>query len=103
MERLDKHDGKVFCGTFSKEGNYFITASQGKIFLYYRGFKSILLFSFLDQKIRIYRSDRGVYKLLRTIHARDVGWSIIDVAFSPDQEHFVYSTWSTACKLLIFL
>ncbi|KAI4469449.1 ddb1- and cul4-associated factor 11 [Holotrichia oblita] len=77
MERLDKHDGKVFCGTFSKEGNYFITASQ-------------------DQKIRIYRSDRGVYKLLRTIHARDVGWSIIDVAFSPDQEHFVYSTWSTA-------
>ncbi|KRT85038.1 WD40 domain-containing protein [Oryctes borbonicus] len=80
MEKLDKHDGKVFCGTFSREGNYFITASQ-------------------DQQIRIYKSDRGVYKLLKTIHARDVGWSIIDVAFSLNQEHFVYSTWSTALHL----
>lgn len=61
-----------------------------------------MYFVFPDQQIRIYKPGRGVYKLFRSIHARDVGWSIIDVAFSPDQEHFVYSTWSTACKCADF-
>ena len=28
------------------------------------------------------------------MQARDVGWSILDVAVSPDGEHLVYSSWS---------
>lgn len=26
--------------------------------------------------------------------ARDVGWSILDVAMSPDGRHLIYATWS---------
>ena len=31
---------------------------------------------------------------MNCIQARDVGWSILDVAVSPDGEHLVYSSWS---------
>lgn len=58
---------------------------------------SITLF-ILDRQIRLYQSGDGSYKFLNKINARDIGWSIIDVAFSPDQESFVYSSWSTACE-----
>ena len=34
---------------------------------------------------------RGLTLLFK---ARDVGWSILDVAVSPDGEHLVYSSWS---------
>lgn len=30
--------------------------------------------------------------------AHDVGWSVLDVAFSPDGEHFAYSSWADCCK-----
>lgn len=99
VKLLDTYEGKVFCGIFSRDGNYFVTASQGWwfFFLYWRFVELI----FVDQQIRLYKSDTGVYSLFKTIHARDVGWSIIDIAFSPDQEHFVYSTWSNSCRLPI--
>ncbi|CAH1170358.1 unnamed protein product [Phaedon cochleariae] len=80
MSLLDNSSGKVFCGVFSKDGSRFITAAQ-------------------DRSIRLYNSDDGSYKFIRSIRARDVGWSIIDVAFSPNREHFVYSTWSSALHL----
>ncbi|XP_018566503.1 DDB1- and CUL4-associated factor 11 isoform X2 [Anoplophora glabripennis] len=72
--------GKVFCGIFSKDGNCFITASQ-------------------DRYIRLHNSGDGSYRLFKSFRARDVGWSIIDVAFSPDRQHFVYSTWSSSLHL----
>lgn len=78
MSVLDVYHGKVFCGIFSKDGKSFITASQ-------------------DRQIRLYKSDDDSYKLFKTISARDIGWSIIDVAISPDQSQFVYSTWSSSC------
>lgn len=80
MKKFCTYDGKVFCGNFSKNGNYFITASQ-------------------DQHIRLYNTSTGQYQQIKTVRARDVGWSIIDLAFSPDQEHFVYSTWSTSLHI----
>lgn len=30
--------------------------------------------------------------------AHDVGWSVLDIAFSPDGEHFAYSSWADCCK-----
>ncbi|XP_019872146.1 DDB1- and CUL4-associated factor 11 [Aethina tumida] len=80
MQQIDTSIGKLFCGVFSKDGNRFITASQ-------------------DRHLRIYNSEVPSYKLMKAFRARDVGWSIIDVAFSPDRQHFVYSTWSSALHL----
>ncbi|KAB0793266.1 hypothetical protein PPYR_12886 [Photinus pyralis] len=84
MTVLDRYAGKAFCGIYSKDGEYFITASQ-------------------DRQIRLYKSGDNSYKCTNSFFARDVGWSIIDVAFSPDREHFVYSTWSSSlhqCSVL---
>lgn len=94
---LDGYSGKVFCGNFSKDGNYFITASQGLLSISVSDF-IFDPYIFLDRQIRLYQSGNGSYKFFNKINARDVGWSIIDVAFSPDQESFVYSSWSTSCK-----
>ncbi|XP_056635060.1 DDB1- and CUL4-associated factor 11 isoform X1 [Diorhabda sublineata] len=77
---LDHSTDKIFCGVFSKDGNRFITAAQ-------------------DRTIRIYNSEKSSYKFQHFICARDVGWSILDVAFSPNGEHFVYSTWSSSLHL----
>jgi len=65
---------KVFCGTYSRCGDLFMSAGQ-------------------DQKIRLYDTRRGQFKLKRTIQARNVGWSVLDVALSPDNCHLIYSSW----------
>lgn len=59
----------------------------------------ICVFLETDRQIRLYRADKGTLKPINQIQARDVGWSVIDVAFSPDCSKFVYSSWSSACKL----
>lgn len=53
---------------------------------------------FQDCNIRIYDMCNGKFKLLKMVPARDVGWSILDTAVSPDGSHFVYSSWSECCK-----
>lgn len=47
-----------------------------------------------DRRLRIYNTVPKGLKLVKTIEARDVGWSILDVAVSHDGEHLVYSSWS---------
>jgi len=66
---------KVFCGTYAREGDIFMSACQ-------------------DRKIRIYDTSKGGFNLVQTIEAQDVGWSVLDVALSPDGAHLVYSSWS---------
>ncbi|XP_050301747.1 DDB1- and CUL4-associated factor 11 [Anthonomus grandis grandis] len=72
--------GKMFCGIFSESGDTFVTASQ-------------------DRMIGLYDSSTGFYKMQKRIKARDVGWSIIDVALSPKGDQFVYSTWSSSVHM----
>lgn len=79
-EPIMSYDAKVFCGTFSRNGKHFVTASQ-------------------DHMIRIYDSTTAKYKCQNEINARDVNWCILDIAFSPGCEYFVYSTWSTCLHL----
>lgn len=35
--------------------------------------------------------------------ARDVGWSILDTAFSPDGRYVVYSSWSECSELIVLV
>ena len=32
--------------------------------------------------------------MIKTINARDIGWSVIDTDYSPDQRFLIYSSWS---------
>lgn len=66
---------KVFCGFYGREGDIFVSASQ-------------------DRTIRIFCTRGERFKLLQTIKARDVGWSVLDVSLSPDGTHLVYSSWN---------
>uniref|UniRef100_A0AAY5KPC4 DDB1- and CUL4-associated factor 11 n=1 Tax=Esox lucius TaxID=8010 RepID=A0AAY5KPC4_ESOLU len=66
---------KAFCGVYSDDGNMFLSACQ-------------------DQNIRLYDTSRGRFNLKRTVKARDVGWSVLDVCFTPDSQNVLYSSWS---------
>lgn len=50
---------------------------------------------FLDYRIRLYRAQgyNQQYILKQTFVVPCMGWSILDVAISPDGKHLVYSTW----------
>uniref|UniRef100_A0A8D0A6F9 Ddb1 and cul4 associated factor 11 n=1 Tax=Sander lucioperca TaxID=283035 RepID=A0A8D0A6F9_SANLU len=59
----------------------------------------ITIFFFLlllaaDQNVRLYDTTRGRFHLRRTVKARDVGWSVLDVCFTPDAQNVLYSSWS---------
>eukprot|EP00094_Tigriopus_californicus_P011468 TCALIF_11073-PA protein Name:"Similar to DCAF11 DDB1- and CUL4-associated factor 11 (Pongo abelii)" AED:0.19 eAED:0.19 QI:0/0/0/0.66/1/1/6/0/587 len=71
---LDKYDQKVFCGTYSTDGQLFMSACQ-------------------DQMIRIYNTQGRDFVPYRLIRARNVGWSVLDTALSPDGRHLIYSSW----------
>ncbi|CAH1779719.1 unnamed protein product [Owenia fusiformis] len=79
-EVVAKFQSKVFCGTYSKDGNVFMSACQ-------------------DQNIRLYSTLNGEFDEFKTIVARDVGWSVLDTAFSPDGNYMVYSSWSECIHL----
>ena len=70
---LIKLDSKIFCGSFSKDGNHFITGSQ-------------------DQEIRVFDATTPHYKQVNQINAKHVSWCILDIEFSKDD--FAYSTVS---------
>ncbi|XP_025248519.1 DDB1- and CUL4-associated factor 11 isoform X1 [Theropithecus gelada] len=71
----DSYSQKAFCGIYSKDGQIFMSACQ-------------------DQTIRLYDCRYGRFRKFKSIKARDVGWSVLDVAFTPDGNHFLYSSWS---------
>ncbi|KAJ7337061.1 DDB1- and CUL4-associated factor 11 [Desmophyllum pertusum] len=48
----------------------------------------------LVKRIRLYDTTQGQFKEFRNIVARDVGWSVIDTDYSPDQQYLIYSSWS---------
>lgn len=72
---LVRLESKVFCGSFTRDGNRFVTGSQ-------------------DQEIRIFDSSTSNYKELNHINAKHVSWCILDIAFSPCSRYFAYSTWA---------
>ena len=65
---------KLFCGTYSNCGNLFLSACQ-------------------DQNIRLFDTSQSKFRHKRIIRARDVGWSVLDTALSPDNRHLIYSSW----------
>ncbi|KAF3703335.1 DDB1- and CUL4-associated factor 11 WD repeat-containing protein 23 [Channa argus] len=75
VSHKDTYQQKAFCGVYSENGNMFLSACQ-------------------DQNIRLYDTSRGRFSLQRTVKARDVGWSVLDVCFTPDAQHVLYSSWS---------
>jgi WD repeat-containing protein 23 len=61
-KKVQYYHHKVFCGQYSKKGDIFLSACQ-------------------DQYVRLYDTQDKKFELMKTIRARDVGWSVLDVAF----------------------
>ena len=55
-----------------------------------------------DGCIRFYDTTppSGKWVLTRTVHARDVGWAIVDTCYSPDRHFVIYSSWSRFVHLV---
>lgn len=70
---LKQHHDGVFCSLFNGNGDMFMSACK-------------------DQIITIY--DTTTWEVQKSIHARDIGWSIISTDFSPDGRWLIYSSWS---------
>ncbi|XP_017866216.1 PREDICTED: DDB1- and CUL4-associated factor 11 [Drosophila arizonae] len=79
--RLMSLDAKVFVSKFNKTGTKLLTACQ-------------------DGFVRINDGSKGTYHLLNRISARDIQWSITDADFSPNGQHFAYSTWSRSFYIM---
>lgn len=56
------------------------------------------LYIFADKWLYIYQTHNGNFILYNRMLAHDVGWSVLDIAFSPDGKHFAYSSWADCCK-----
>ena len=78
-QTVAKLKAKVFCGTYSRKGDFFMSACQ-------------------DSKIRLYHTTDNSFRFKRSITARDVGWSVLDVALSPDGYNIIYSSWTNNSK-----
>ncbi|CAK8675642.1 unnamed protein product [Clavelina lepadiformis] len=75
IKRVSFHE-KLFCGTYSDDGNTFLSACQ-------------------DRTLRIYNTRKLSNKsMFKRIQARDIGWSVLDTAFSSDSRFVAYSSWS---------
>lgn len=72
----DAFDSRAFNSVYSSDGSMLITALQ------------------MQSQIHLYDTSRDNFKRLKSVNAREVGWSVLDVDFSPDNEWFAYSTWS---------
>ncbi|KAG2387831.1 hypothetical protein C9374_001425 [Naegleria lovaniensis] len=139
---IGQFDSYLFCGQFSLDGNFFMSACQDQVIRIY-DVNTILLKkssisantpqassddinsehhedsnSMDDSEEEYYaRPTRSRYmmvhnqsvnktptvKHIREIHARDIGWSIIDCNPSPDNKFLVYSSWSSYIHLATFV
>ncbi|EDQ90658.1 uncharacterized protein MONBRDRAFT_1381, partial [Monosiga brevicollis MX1] len=70
-----------FCGTYSEDGNIFMSACQ-------------------DGMLRLYDARGSEFRLTAAVQARDVGWAIVDTCYSPDQHFLIYSSWSHFVHLI---
>lgn len=72
---------RVFCGTFAKSGNVYVSAEQ-------------------QDAIKIFDSTGDRLRLRRTVAPRETGWAILDTAFSPCERFVAYSSWSNCLHLV---
>lgn len=77
---VDRYSKKAFCGSYSTDGSAFLSTCQ-------------------DTFIRAYDCTRGAFREFKKIRARDVGWAVLDTAFSPDGLYFIYSSWSSSVHI----
>lgn len=90
MSKVDTYRSKVFCGQYTKDGRVLITACQDQRIRFYDMTKAFDAGRTKDLSF----GPRSTAEPFRSVEAKDVGWSILDVAVSPDGRHAIYSSWS---------
>ena len=73
----DSFESRAFCGTYSRDGSIFISGVQGM--LAFPEFADVHVhFFFADNCLYLYDTTGRNFKRYKSVHARDVGWSILD-------------------------
>lgn len=69
---------RLFCGQHSADGRLFVTCR--------------------DERIAVLGTED--WAVAQSFSARDVGWTVVDLAMSPDQRSILYSSWSSKIHLI---
>ena len=51
-------------------------------------------FHFLDRNLHLYDSSAPLYTPIKQEKGKDIDWSILDAAFTPDGTTVIFSSWS---------
>jgi WD repeat-containing protein 23 len=79
-ETVARFSNRLFGGVFSQNGSVFMSSCQ-------------------DQHIRLYNTEKSKFCCFKNIKAKEVGWTIVDVSYSPDQNYLIYSSWCDSIYL----
>ncbi|KAK7576357.1 hypothetical protein V9T40_012643 [Parthenolecanium corni] len=74
-KEVDKYHSKAFISLFSDDGSRLLTVSQ-------------------DRTLHLYDSSTSHYTRLKQEKGKDIDWSILDAAFTPDGNTVIFSSWS---------
>lgn len=55
----------------------------------------------LDRTLHLYDATTPSYKHVKREKARDIDWSILDAAFTPDSKTVIFSSWSNGCMYFV--
>jgi WD repeat-containing protein 23 len=80
---VNHYDSRAFVSKYSCDGESYTVATQ-------------------DNYVRVYHNNttnKTQFKSIKDIHARSVGWAILDADYSPDSKFIIYSTWSPFIQL----
>lgn len=58
----------------------------------------IRYFDILDRNLHLYDSSTSRYSYIKHEKGRDIDWSILDAAFTPDGRTIIFSSWSNYSK-----
>ncbi|VDN56555.1 unnamed protein product [Dracunculus medinensis] len=95
---------QIFCKELATRrsvglNGYYIPSQQAAICNMFRPVRKIAKYTFhSDESIRLFKRPLNWTKmshpLIRSYRVPEVGWSILDLAVSPNQMYMTYSTWS---------
>ena len=94
-------DSNAFCAQFSRDGLTYMVATQDHTVHLYHTHSSAAsgTSSSAASSASPTAARRSSVRPFKQIRCRHVGWSIIDVDYSPDSKSVIYSTWSPYIQL----
>eukprot|EP01135_Chromosphaera_perkinsii_P002775 Nk52_evm143s226 gene=Nk52_evmTU143s226 len=94
---MSRYHHRAFTGIFSDDGQYFMAGVQD---LTLRLYDTTCIGRGIKASVTDHEGANSSFPLLQVVQARDVGWAVLDTAYSPNKEWAIYSSWSNYIHLI---